>query len=239
MTPETFKEAVKARYGIDLSSKQMEQFHVYYQELVQWNQQMNLTAITEEEGVYEKHFFDSLSLIKGVDLKNTQRMCDVGSGAGFPSLPVKIVFPNVEVTIVDALKKRISFLEALCDKLGLEGVNLVHDRAEIFGQDKKYREQFDLVTARAVARLNVLTELCLPLCQVSGTFVAMKGSKGQEELEEAKKAIRLLGGETVTCLNFQLPTEESQRDLIVIKKMKQTPKKYPRQAGKPNKSPIR
>lgn len=238
VTPESFQEAVKATYGIEFNQRQLEQYRLYQEELAKWNQQINLTAITDKEGVYEKHFFDSLSLIKVLDLAGRQTICDVGSGAGFPSLPLKIAFPHLQVTIVDALNKRIRFLENLCETLGLTGVTLVHDRAETFGQDKRYREHFDLVTARAVARLNTLAELCLPLCQVGGAFVAMKGSKGQEELTEAEKAIDLCGGKTIRTFHFQLPTEESQRELLLIQKHKRTPKKYPRQAGKPNKSPI-
>ncbi len=224
--------------GIELSREQEDQFQTYYELLSEWNQKMNLTAIIEEDDVYLKHFYDSLSIGFYYDFRARERLVDVGSGAGFPSIPLKIAFPHINVTIVDSLKKRITFLEHLVESLQLDGVSLFHDRAETFGQNEDHRETYDVVTARAVARMNVLTELCLPLAKVGGTFIAMKASDTEEELNEAKKAISTLGGTVLNDYCFQLPIERSERHLIFIKKEKKTPNKYPRKPGTPSKSPI-
>ena len=189
MTEEQFLSALKEK-GIVLNERQMEQFETYYTLLVEWNEKMNLTAITDREEVYLKHFYDSISMAFYVDLTQPMTVCDVGAGAGFPSIPLKICFPNLHVTIVDSLNKRITFLNHLAEQLELDGVQFVHDRAETFGQNPKYREQFDLVTARAVARLSVLSELCLPLVKRGGQFVSMKGAAAENEHEDAKGAIR-------------------------------------------------
>lgn len=237
MLPEEFKDALSQK-GIVLSDKQMAQFHMYFTLLVEWNKKMNLTAITEEKEVYLKHFYDSflLSLFDYFDAAVS--LCDVGSGAGFPSLPLKIIFPSLKITIVDSLNKRISFLQTVVETLQLDHVQLYHDRAETFGKNKAFREQFDLVTARAVARLNVLSELCLPLVKQKGYFLPLKAKKGQEELEEAKQAIALLGGKFEKEVHFCLPILNEKRDIFVIQKVKQTPKKYPRKPGTPNKQPL-
>ncbi|MFT8320973.1 MAG: 16S rRNA (guanine(527)-N(7))-methyltransferase RsmG [Bacillus sp. (in: firmicutes)] len=228
-----------AEKGIILSEKQLEQFETYFQTLVEWNEKMNLTAITEKEDVYLKHFFDSITAAFYFDgLKMPATVCDVGAGAGFPSIPLKIVFPDLKVTIVDSLMKRIHFLEHLAKMLQLEEVEFIHDRAETFGKNKEYRESFDIVTARAVARLSVLSELCLPLVKVGGTFIAMKAASAKEELQAGQKAISTLGGKLVTTHSFVLPKEESERNILIIVKEKQTPKKYPRKPGTPNKEPI-
>ncbi|KLV20100.1 16S rRNA methyltransferase GidB [Niallia circulans] len=225
--------------GITLSEKQINQFELYYETLVEWNEKMNLTAITDKSDVYLKHFYDSITA--GFYYEGFHRpaqLCDVGAGAGFPSIPLKIVFPDLKVTIVDSLKKRIHFLEHLASVLELEEVNFIHDRAETFGQNKEYRETFDIVTARAVARLSVLSELCLPLVKLGGTFVAMKAASAKEELAAGKKAVNLLGGKVNETHAFFLPMEESERNIITIAKEKPTPKKYPRKPGTPNKEPI-
>ncbi|MEK4749931.1 16S rRNA (guanine(527)-N(7))-methyltransferase RsmG [Niallia circulans] len=225
--------------GITLSEKQINQFELYYETLVEWNEKMNLTAITEKSDVYLKHFYDSITAgFYYEGFHHPAQLCDVGAGAGFPSIPLKIVFPDLKVTIVDSLKKRIHFLEHLASVLELEEVNFIHDRAETFGQNKEYRETFDIVTARAVARLSVLSELCLPLVKVGGTFVAMKAASAKEELEAGKKAVNLLGGKVNATHAFLLPMEESERNIITIAKEKPTPKKYPRKPGTPNKEPI-
>nr|WP_263323989.1 16S rRNA (guanine(527)-N(7))-methyltransferase RsmG [Neobacillus sp. Marseille-Q6967] len=224
--------------GITLSDRQLEQYDTYYQTLVEWNEKMNLTAITEKGDVYLKHFFDSISAAFYFDFTKPVRLCDVGAGAGFPSIPLKIAFPQLEVTIVDSLNKRISFLNHLAAVLKLENVHFIHDRAETFGVNPNHRESYDIVTARAVARMSVLSELCLPLVKVGGHFIAMKAAHANDELAVGKKAITMLGGSIEETFTFTLPIEESERNIIVIKKEKQTPKKYPRKPGTPGKMPI-
>jgi 16S rRNA (guanine527-N7)-methyltransferase len=224
--------------GIALTDQQLKQFEQYYEILVEWNEKMNLTAITEKEEVYLKHFFDSLTASFYFDFTKPFKICDVGAGAGFPSIPLKIAFPHIQLTIVDSLNKRISFLNHLANELNLENVQFIHDRAETFGVNPEYREAYDVVTARAVARMSVLSELCLPLVKVGGHFIAMKALHANEELEKGKKAITTLGGKIEEINNFTLPIEESERTIVVIKKEKQTPKKYPRKPGTPGKMPI-
>ncbi|MBS7344336.1 MAG: 16S rRNA (guanine(527)-N(7))-methyltransferase RsmG [Caryophanon sp.] len=238
MNEQQFIEALKEK-GIVLTEAQIAQFRKYFELLVEWNEKMNLTAITDLEGVYLKHFYDSISASFYYDFNSTTSVCDVGAGAGFPSLPIKICYPHLHVTIVDSLNKRITFLNHLSEQLGLENVNFVHARAEEFGQNAAYREQFDTVTARAVARLSVLSELCLPLVKEGGKFVALKAAAGADEFKEAKSAINTLGGKLQDEHHFLLPVEESERSLYVFNKIKATPKKYPRKPGVPNKSPIK
>lgn len=237
MNEEQFVQALK-KQGIELSEKQIQQFHTYFETLVEWNEKMNLTAITDQPSVYLKHFYDSISAAFYNDFKNVQSLCDVGAGAGFPSIPIKICFPHLQITIVDSLNKRIQFLNHLSEELQLENVRFVHSRAEDFGQTEAYREKFDMVTARAVARLSVLSELCIPLVKLDGTFVAMKAASGKDELKDAKKAIATLGTKLVDKFEFSLPIENSERTIYTFKKIKNTPKKYPRKPGVPNKSPI-
>lgn len=224
--------------GIDLSPEQTSQFETYFHTLVEWNEKMNLTAITDKPEVYLKHFYDSISAAFYFDFKGPIHICDVGAGAGFPSIPIKIAFPEINVTIVDSLNKRITFLEHLAKELKLKNVRFIHDRAETFGQNKDHRETYDVVTARAVARLSVLSELCLPLVKVGGTFVAMKAANANEEIEAGNKAITTLGGKMKEIHSFILPQEESERNIIIVNKEKPTPKKYPRKPGVPNKTPI-
>ncbi|MEG2708503.1 MAG: 16S rRNA (guanine(527)-N(7))-methyltransferase RsmG [Vagococcus sp.] len=238
MKPEIFRQEL-AKIGIELSDQQMAQFKTYYELLVEWNQKINLTAITELEEVYLKHFYDSITLATTVDLSAADySLCDVGAGAGFPSIPLKIVYPNLEVSIVDSLNKRIKFLTLLAEELGLENVHLYHDRAETFGQNKAHREYYDLVTARAVARLNVLSELCLPLVKKGGQFLALKAAKSEEEVIESKKAIAILGGKLGEETEVSLPFSEDKRYIVAIDKKKETPNKYPRKPGTPNKKPL-
>ncbi|MDN2453693.1 16S rRNA (guanine(527)-N(7))-methyltransferase RsmG [Lactobacillus sp. UCMA15818] len=240
MNPTEFKQAL-LDLGIKLDDHQMEQYEQYFQLLVDFNAHTNLTAITEKNEVYLKHFFDSL--LTGVAIPQLQveslTLCDVGAGAGFPSIPLRIAFPNLEITIVDSLNKRILFLEKLADNLGLTGVSFFHARAEEFaGKKSQFRESFDIVTARAVARLNVLTELCLPLVKVGGSFVALKAQKAGTELDEAQFAIKTLGGKFIKDDKLTLPITGDERHLIKIDKIKKTPAKYPRKAGTPGKKPL-
>lgn len=238
MYPEEFRKQLLAE-DVTLTDQQMAQFDMYFHLLVEWNEKMNLTAITEEKEVYLKHFYDSLLVGLKMALNPQAAICDVGSGAGFPSIPLKILYPELSVTIVDSLKKRITFLQELTDQLGLTNVHLYHDRAETFGQNPAFREQFDYVTARAVARLNVLAELCLPLVKKDGYFLALKAAKSDEELQEAKPAISQLGGKFIEEKTMALPLSGDERHLLVIQKKKVTPKKYPRKPGLPNKQPIK
>jgi 16S rRNA (guanine527-N7)-methyltransferase len=224
--------------GISLTENQLDQFETYFTTLVEWNEKMNLTAITEKGDVYLKHFYDSITASFYFDFTKPFHLCDVGAGAGFPSIPLKIVFPHIEVTIVDSLNKRISFLNHLANVLDLENVHFVHDRAETFGVNPLYRENFDVVTARAVARMSVLSELCLPLAKVGGHFIAMKALHAKEELEIGQKAITTLGGKVENVCTFTMPMEDSERTILIIKKEKQTPKRYPRKPGTPGKLPI-
>ncbi|KZE44182.1 16S rRNA (guanine(527)-N(7))-methyltransferase RsmG [Rossellomorea marisflavi] len=224
--------------GIPLSSEQLAQFEKYHELLVEWNEKMNLTAITDKEEVYLKHFYDSISAAFYVDFNSITSLCDVGAGAGFPSIPIKICFPHLHVSIVDSLNKRITFLNHLADQLGLENTHFHHDRAETFGKNKDHRESYDMVTARAVARMSVLSELCLPLVKKGGYFVAMKAASVNDEMDKAKKAITTLGGKTEQVDSFLLPEENSERTIVQIKKVKDTPNKYPRKPGTPNKLPL-
>ena len=238
MNPEEFKKALHDK-GIDVTEKQMQQFDHYLVLLQEWNEKINLTAITQQEEVYLKHFYDSITAGLYVDFnKGVQSLCDVGAGAGFPSIPLKIIFPQLEVTIVDSLNKRIQFLTTLAEKLELEGVHFYHDRAETFGQNKQFRESFDFVTARAVARMSVLAELCLPLVKKGGVFIALKASNSDEEMKEGQKALATLGGKFREEFVFELPKEAGERHVLLIDKKKETPKKYPRKPGTPNKNPL-
>jgi 16S rRNA (guanine527-N7)-methyltransferase len=233
-----FVEELK-KLGLELSEKQLNQFRQYYQLLVEWNSKINLTAITDEEGVYIKHFFDSLTPAIAYDFSKSISLADIGAGAGFPSIPLKICFPHIQISIVDSLNKRIQFLRKLCEELELDNVQLFHSRAEDFAQLSDKRESFDLVTARAVARLNVLSELCLPLVKINQFFISLKASEFEEEVLEAKKAIKALGGKIEKIKECTLPNAAGNRSLIMIKKETISPKKYPRKAGVPNKNPLK
>ncbi|QGR00396.1 16S rRNA (guanine(527)-N(7))-methyltransferase RsmG [Paenibacillus psychroresistens] len=224
--------------GISLSVYQLKQFSDYYEQLVIWNEKMNLTGITEREQVYIKHFYDSVSLSFYVSLPDIQTLADIGSGAGFPSIPLKIIFPHLKITIVDSLNKRIQFLNHIVSFLHLDNVSCVHGRAEDLARNVNYRDHFDLVTARAVAKLNVLSELCLPFVNKSGLFVAMKGSDPTDELNEAKYSLKQLKANLSKTFSFELPFEQANRHLIVIQKKALTPILYPRKAGIPSKEPL-
>lgn len=227
-----------SKLGISLEERQTEQFEKYFQLLVEWNEKMNLTGITEREPVYEKHFYDSLTIAEAVDLNKASSIADIGSGAGFPSLPLKIAFPHLKVTIVDALAKRIRFLDEVIAALGLDNVNALHGRAEEVARDAGHRDRYDVVTARAVARLSVLNEFCLPFVKTGGVFIAMKGTDVEEELRDSSYSAYVLKGETRKVLKLKLPVEQSERHLVIIDKKGSTPKSYPRKAGTPLKSPL-
>ncbi|MCL6605878.1 MAG: 16S rRNA (guanine(527)-N(7))-methyltransferase RsmG [Paenibacillus sp.] len=224
--------------GITLQPSQLEQFEIYFKELVSWNEKMNLTGITERDQVYTKHFYDSISLAFHLNINDIQSLADIGSGAGFPGIPLKICFPHLKLTIVDSLSKRISFLQHVSNELKLTGVELIHGRAEDVARQSAHRDAYDLVTARAVARLSLLNEFCLPFARKDGLFAAMKGSDPSEELAEAKFSLKELRGRLEKVESFSLPIEESARHIILIKKTGVTPAKYPRKAGISAKSPL-
>ena len=225
--------------GIALSEEQVRQFETYYDLLIEWNNVMNLTAITEESEVITKHFTDSASLIKAVPsiLNASLKIADIGTGAGFPGIPLKILNPQLEIVLMDSLNKRIRFLNEVTEKLGLTGITAVHGRAEAIGQNLQYREQFDMCVSRAVANMATLSEYCLPLVKQGGRFIAYKSEKAEEELRGAEGAIRKLGGEVKDICSFRLPNSDERR-LVLGEKTKATPKKYPRKAGTPAKEPL-
>lgn len=234
---ERFAERLKSK-GIELNEQQLEQFETYYELLIEWNEKMNLTGITEREQVYEKHFYDSLTLAFYTDMKKVTSLADIGSGAGFPGVPLKIAFPHLKLCIIDSLNKRITFLKAVSEGLGLQNAEFLHGRAEEWGHKRGYRDEFDLVTARAVARLAVLNEFCLPFVKPEGLFAAMKGTDPAEEIEESKKSLRELRGEIVGVEAFRLPFDDSERHIIRVEKRGITPFKYPRTPGLPLKKPL-
>lgn len=224
------------RLGLNPSEESLAKFEVYYDYLIEVNKVMNLTAITAKEDIYRKHFLDSLEILRTEKLSGSYTLCDVGSGAGFPSIPLAIMNENAQVVIIDALNKRIKFLNNLCEKLKLTNVIALHKRAEEYAKETDKR--FDIVTARAVAKLNVLAELCLPLTKIGGYFIAMKGQTGLEETEMAKNAIKVLGGEIERIVDFELPDEADKRQIIIIKKIKETPSAYPRIFSKIKEKPL-
>ena len=237
MKPEEFYTHL-ADLGFPLTDRQKEQYERYFELLVEWNEKINLTAITEKDEVYLKHFYDSIApILQGLIENQPIRLLDIGAGAGFPSLPMKILFPELDVTIIDSLNKRINFLHLLAEELGFSGVHFYHGRAEDFAQDKAFRAQFDLVTARAVARMQVLSELTIPYLKVGGRLLALKASNAPEELEEAKNALNLLFSKVEDNLQYELPNGDP-RYITVVEKKKETPNKYPRKAGMPNKRPL-
>lgn len=234
---EILKNAAE-EYGISLSETQLQQFDCYQELLVEWNQKMNLTALTEPKDVAIKHMIDSVSVYDEKWFSEGMSVIDVGTGAGFPGLPLKILCPSLKVTLLDSLNKRVKFLETVVSELGLSDIVCVHARAEEAARQKQYREKFDAVVSRAVARLPILAEYDLPFVRVGGFFAAMKGAKYEEEAEEAKKAVKLLGGGEPVLREIKLPGLEDKRGIIYIRKEKKTPSVYPRKAGTPEKNPI-
>ena len=233
---------------IELSDEQVNQFIKYYELLIEWNSFMNLTAITDFNEVFKKHFTDSLSLIKGEtyiseicgkDLQKDEiSILDVGTGAGFPGIPLKIAFPNLKITLLDSLNKRVKFLNEVIEQLGLKNINAVHGRAEDFAKNKEFRDSFDICVSRAVANMSTLSEYCIPFVKVDGLFIPYKSEKITEELANANNALHILGGKVVDQIDYNLPDSDYYRNLVIVKKEKETPKKYPRKAGLPSKEPL-
>ena len=222
---------------IRFSVEQLEQFFVYMNLLIEWNEKMNLTAIIAPEEIVLKHFIDSITILN--KLEDNAKIVDVGTGAGFPGIPLSIMNPTLKITLVDSLNKRLIFLQEVVNKLNLKNIEIVHARAEEFGQNKKYRESFDFATSRAVANLSTLSEYLIPLVKVNGKVISMKAAEAQDEINDAKKAIEILGGKIEKIDEFNLPQSDIGRTVITIKKEKQTPSKYPRKPGTPSKEPIK
>lgn len=233
-----FASRLEQMAGTGVGEETLARFARYYELLVEWNERMNLTAITDREGVYWKHFFDSATLLTVPEFDRGSRLLDVGSGAGFPSVPVRILCPGLRVAVLDSLQKRIAFLNELAKQLELFHFSAVHGRAEDYGRNALWRDSFDQVTARALARLPVLLELCLPFVKVGGFFFAMKGPDGETEVKESSKALQLLGGEIHGIHKFKIEEIEGTRTIVVVKKVRPTPEAYPRKAGTPAKKPL-
>ncbi|MCM1992350.1 16S rRNA (guanine(527)-N(7))-methyltransferase RsmG [Oceanirhabdus seepicola] len=228
-------EDVDIKFNEDMYNKFMK-----YKELIkEWNKKVNLTAITEDEEIIKKHFIDSIKVLKNDGLRHGNKVIDIGTGGGFPGIPLKIVLPDIKITLLDSLNKRINFLNIVIEELGLENIDTIHGRAEDFGQNPKYREKYDYAVSRAVANLTVLSEFCIPFVKVDGKFLAMKGPAVEEELNEAKKAVNVLGGELKVVDNVVVEGSDLNHNLVCILKKKSTPKKYPRKAGMVTKSPIK
>ncbi|HEO5997989.1 TPA: 16S rRNA (guanine(527)-N(7))-methyltransferase RsmG [Streptococcus agalactiae] len=237
MTPQAFYQ-VLIEHDITLTDKQKKQFETYFRLLVEWNEKINLTAITDKEEVYLKHFYDSIApILQGYIDNSPLSILDIGAGAGFPSIPMKILYPEIDITIIDSLNKRINFLNILANELELSGVHFFHGRAEDFGQDRVFRAKFDIVTARAVARMQVLAELTIPFLKVNGRLIALKAAAAEEELISAEKALKTLFSQVTVNKNYKLPNGDD-RNITIVSKKKETPNKYPRKAGTPNKKPL-
>ena len=224
--------------GIRLTDVQKRQFDRYYELLIEWNRVMNLTGITEYDEVNLKHFTDSLTIVRIEDMENVSTLIDVGTGAGFPGIPIKIAFPYIKVTLLDSLNKRIKFLDQVVEELDLEDVVTLHGRAEDYAKKEEYREQFDLCASRAVANLSTLSEYCLPFIKKGGCFVSYKSADSDEEIQQSEKALDILGGKIEKVDKFVLPGSDMGRALVMIEKVKNTPRKYPRKAGVPSKEPL-
>ena len=240
MSKEAFLSQMEAKLldlKIRFSVEQLEQFFVYMNLLIEWNEKMNLTAITEPEEIVLKHFIDSITILN--KLEDNAKIVDVGTGAGFPGIPLSIMNPTLKITLVDSLNKRLIFLQEVVNELNLKNIEIVHARAEEFGQNKKYRESFDFATSRAVANLATLSEYLIPLVKVKGKVISMKAADANDEINDAKKAIEILGGKIEKIDEFNLPQSDIGRTVITIKKEKQTPNKYPRKPGTPSKEPLK
>ena len=224
--------------GIHLTDKQLNQFLIFYEKLIEKNKVVNLTAITEFSEVVEKHFLDSLSLIKVVNLQNPLKILDLGTGAGFPGIPLKIAFPELEIVLMDSLNKRVLFLQEVISDLNLHKISALHGRAEEIARKIEYREQFDICVSRAVANLSSLSEYCIPFVRQGGRFISYKSGEIEEEVLQAKKAVHLLGGKILEVEKFQLPGTDIWRSFVCVEKLRKTPKTYPRKAGTPTKDPL-
>ena len=223
--------------GVHFSVEQLEQFFEYMKLLIEWNEKMNLTAITDPDEIILKHFIDSITILK--EIKEESMIVDVGTGAGFPGIPLSIMNSTLKITLVDSLNKRLIFLQEVVKKLKLKNIEIIHARAEELGQNKKYREKFDIATSRAVANLSTLSEYLIPLVKIDGKVISMKAGEAQNEINEARKAIKILGGTIEKIEEFNLPQTDIERTIIVIEKKEKTPNKYPRKAGTPSKEPIK
>lgn len=226
-----------SNWNINISAEQAELFDLYYHLLIEWNEKINLTAITDKDDVIDKHFIDSSALIKYVDLKN-KSLIDVGTGAGFPGIPLKILVPECNITLLDSLNKRVNFLNEVISKLSLKGINAVHGRAEDFAVNPSYRESFDFVTSRAVANLSTLSEYCLPFTKINGYFIPYKSGEIDNEVSNASNALSILGGKVDKIEKYNLYGTDYDRSLVFIKKCKKCSNKYPRKAGVPSKMPL-
>ena len=224
--------------GINLTKEQIQAYQMFYELLIEWNQKMNLTAITEFEDVLLKHFIDSVALSRTVELKKISSVIDVGTGAGFPGIPLKILYPHLQITLLDSLNKRIQFLNTVIEKLKLSNIETIHGRAEDWGHEIKYREQYDLCVSRAVANLATLSEYCVPFVKAGGLFIAYKAGNVEEEVKEAEHAIRVLHCEKAQTEKFVLPGGEMSRSFVKIRKKGKLDEKYPRRAGVPGKEPL-
>ena len=234
----TWFEKGLAELEITLNEKQIEQFLTYYELLVEWNKVMNLTAITEYEEVITKHFLDSVASVKVCDYSKPMKILDLGTGAGFPGIPLKIAFPEQEIVLLDSLNKRVKFLNTVIETLGLTGIRAIHGRAEDYAKQKEHREKYDFCVSRAVANLSTLSEYCIPFVKEGGSFISYKSGKIDEELSQAENAVKILGGKVQNVVKFPLVDTDMDRSFVVIKKMKPTAKKYPRKAGLPAKEPL-
>ena len=231
-------EKLSSELGIELSSNQISDFEEYYRILVEWNSFMNLTGITDHQEVIIKHFFDSLTCLKaGIDFTGA-KVLDVGTGAGFPGLPIRIASEGIQMNLLDSLNKRINFLKEVCSKLNISDVNFFHGRAEDYGQNSNHREKYDIVISRAVANLGILSEYTIPFLKNGGCFIAQKSSNSDEEIEESKEAIEILGGKVENIVKIKVPGDERTNFLVIIRKFRTTPAKYPRKAGTPTKNPL-
>ena len=226
------------KLNITLNDEQIGQFVKYYDILIETNKVMNLTAITDPVEVIEKHFIDSLSLVKGIDLNSEMKIIDIGTGAGFPGIPLKISYPQLQITLLDSLNKRINFLNDVINLLNLKNIETIHGRSEEYGKDKKYRENYDLCVSRAVANLSTLSEYCIPFVKNGGKFISYKSGNCAEEVENAKNAVDKLGGKLEKIVEFCIDNTDIGRSLIIIDKVRNTPGKYPRKAGTPSKEPL-
>lgn len=225
--------------GLELTKEQYEQFMKYKDLIQEWNKKVNLTSIKEDEEIVKKHFIDSIKIFKFEEVKNAKRIIDIGTGGGFPGIPMKIVNPDCEMVLLDSLNKRINFLNIVINDLGLKNISTIHGRAEDFAVKSEYREKFDVVVSRAVANMTVLSEFCLPYVDIGKHFVALKGPSVDEELNEAKRALSVLGGEVEKLIPVKIEDSDLEHNLVIIKKINNTPKQYPRKAGTANKKPLK
>ncbi len=224
--------------SVDISESQIEKFFLYYNMVIERNRVINLTAITDMRDVVFKHFIDSVSLVKVIDVSRETSLIDVGTGAGFPGIPLKIIFPDLKVTLLDSLNKRVSFLDEVIDRIGLNGIQAIHGRAEDVGRNPEFREKYDMCVSRAVANLSTLSEYCMPFVKVGGSFISYKSGTIEDELKQAEKAVKILGGSIEKVVNFRIEEIDAERSLIQIMKKNRIPMKFPRKAGIPGKEPL-